>query len=121
MSLPILESFREREEARRIIIFYITIGTVLMFFSFYKTGMVLNAAGLFVYFIKYFKRPAKKYIWELDCTEITFIDDHTIMIDGKIVHPEEESFFTAENAEKSISTTKDSKEHEKEDKNVVSE
>jgi len=94
---------REEKEARRAIIFYITIGTILMLFSYYKTGMVLNAAGIVLYLISTMrKRAAKKAAEETYYTEIRNIDGHWIERQRKLIDRDEELFSTAWSAEKFI-------------------
>ncbi len=113
---------RDEKEARRAIIAYIVIGTILMLFSYYKTGMVLNAAGIVLYLISTMrKRAAKKAAEETYYTQIRNIDGQWIERQRKLIDRDEEFFSTAWSAEKSISTTNHTKEHEKGEKNVVSE
>ena len=74
-----------------------------MLFSYYKTGMVLNAAGIVLYLISTMrKRTARKDAEETYYTEIRNIDGQWIKSHKKLVDRDEELFSTAWSAEKFI-------------------
>ena len=127
------ETFRPLEprqnENIRAIIFYLAIGTILMLFSYYKTGMVLYAAGIVLYLISILrKRAVRRYLYENRDIETTINDDHGSADREINLHHEplekelkQISRGGAGSAEESMFTTNHTKEHEKGEKNVVSE
>ena len=130
------ETFRPLEprqnENIRAIIFYLAIGTILMLFSYYKTGMVLYAAGIVLYLISILrKRAVRRYLYENRDIEITLTDDSSSE-DKALPHAEarrtrrwiSKRFVVRKKrkrTQKSFSTTNHTKRHEKMEKNVVSE